>query len=171
MIIVVGSAAVFAFSVILKRRQKRLGVDQQTQFDAPPPYRSLFEPTDEELRETEIQNRQAELQNRIAAEQAEKTSRINAVGDHEKIWAAQTNRQNTVELLRLAADSESAVIFSQTAKSVIQVCLHEQTGILTAKDLADLLDSHLRILPQQERTSGAAFWLKEEIKRLRRESE
>jgi hypothetical protein len=33
------------------------------------------------------------------------------------------------------------------------------------------LDSHLRILPQQERLSGAIFWLKQEIENLRRKSE
>lgn len=49
MIIVVGAAAVLGFSFYLKRRTKRLKGENQKQFAEPPPYRSLFEPTEKEL--------------------------------------------------------------------------------------------------------------------------
>lgn len=174
MVIAVGISAVAGFSIYLKiRRRKSLAAvaANQKQFDNAPPYRSLFEPDDAEIRalereaqvKSEVERREAA--NIIAFEKAE------AVSEFEKVWRECPTKQNTVELLRLAAASESANIFSQTAESVIQVCLNEHTGGLSRADLADLLDSHLRILPQQERFSGAIFWLKQEIENLRRTSE
>lgn len=172
MVIAVGIAAVAGFSIYLKRRNKSLDTAaNRKQFDEPPPYRSLFEPDDAEIRALE-----REAQMRVEAERKEAESVIAvekaaAVREFEKVWRERPTRQNTVELLRLAAMSEDAEIFSQTAESVIQVSLHNQTGRLSKMDLADLLDSHLRILPQQERFSGAMFWLKQEIENLRRKSE
>jgi len=116
---------------------------------------------DEEQKEAE----RKEVESKIVFENAEK------VREFEKIWRGEPTKQKTIEFLRLAAMSESAEIFSQTAGNVIQVLLNEQAGGLSKKDLADLLDSHLRILPQQERLSGAIFWIKREIERLRRKSE
>jgi len=171
MVIVVGIAAVAGFSIYLKRRRKSLDAANQKQFDDAPPYRPLFAPTDEEIhaleREKEIKKaaERKEADRKITFEKAE------AVREFEKIWRGELTKQNTVELLRLAAMSESAEIFSQTAENVIQVCYQGQAGGLSKKDLADLLDSHLRILPQQERLSGAIFWLKQEIENLRGESE
>lgn len=172
MVIVVGATAVVGFSIYLRRRTKSLKSNNQTQFtDAPKGYRSLFEPTDEEIRASE-----REAQMRVEAERKEAEQKVlfekaERVREFEKVWRSEPTRQNTVELLRLASESESAAVFSQTAENVIQVWLHEQAGNLTAKDLADLLDSHFRTLPQQERISGALFWLKQEIERLRRKSE
>jgi len=170
-LIVVSVAAVAGFSIYLKSRKNSLNPTNQKQFaDAPPP-RSLFAPTDEEIRVLEgeeqarLDARQKEAERRIVFERAEK------VREFEKIWRAEPTKQNTVELFRLASESESAEIFSQTAENVIQVLHHEQAGGLSNKDLADLLDSHLRILPQQERFSGALFWIKREIERLRQKSE
>jgi hypothetical protein len=170
-IITVGLLSVLGFSFYFKRRNKSLQTNDQRQFAEPPPYRSLFAPTDEEIRalesreREEIEAKQQEAKRKNSFEKSEK------VREFEKKWRGEPTRQNTIELLRLAAASESAEIFSQTAESLIQVLHHEQTGGLSKKDLADLLDSHLRILPQQERFSGAVFWIKREIERLRRRSE
>ena len=168
MVIVVGIAAVAGFSIYLKRRDKSLDTNNQKQFDEPPQgYRSLFAPTDEEIRASG-----RETQMKIEAERKETESviafdKVKAVREFEKVWRNEPTTQNTIEFLRLASQSESAEIFSQTAESVIQVTHHEQAGRLSKTDLADLLDSHLRILPQQERFSGAIFWLKQEIENLR----
>lgn len=171
MMIAVGVSAVVGFSIYLKRRNKTLESDNRKQFADTPPYRSLFEPDDEEARALE---REAQVQAEAEREEAERRisfEKSEKAREFEKIWRIDPTRQNTIEILRLAAESRSAEIFSQTAESVIQVLQHEQAGGLSKKDLADLLDSHLRILPQQERFSGATFWLKQEIERLRRESE
>jgi len=170
-VIVVGVTAVVGFSIYLKRRHKSLETTNQKQFEEPPQYRSLFVPTDEEIRAFEreeqmkLEAEQREAESKVMFEKAEK------VREFEKIWLGEPNKQNTIELLRFAAESESAEIFSQTVESVIQVWRSEQAGGLSKKDLADLLDSHLRILPQQERLSGTVFWIKREIENLRRKSE
>ncbi len=170
MVIVVGIAAVAGFSFYLKRKSKSLETSNQKQFDEPP-YRPLFAPTDEEIRALEreaqmkVESERKEAKGEIAFEKAK------AVREFENVWRNEPTKQNTIELLRIAAESGDAEIFSQTAKSLIQVTHHERADGLSKKDLADLLDSHLRILPQQERFSGAIFWLKQEIENLRRKSE
>lgn len=174
LVIAVSISAVAGFSIYLTRRTaKSLETRNQRQFDdaPPPPYRSLFEPDDEEIRaleraaRTKIQTERAEVERNILFEKAERAR------ESEKVWRAEPTRQNTIELLRLAAASESAEIFSQTAENVIQVFRSEQAGGLSKQDLADLLDSHFRTLPQQEKSSGAIFRLKREIENLRAETE
>lgn len=171
MVIIAGVSAVAGFSIYLKRKNKFLESNNQKQFDDAPPVRSLFEPSDEEMRAEKREVRikfeveRKEIEQKILLEKAKRAR------DFEQIWRSEPTRQNTIEFLRLAAESESAEVFSQTAENVIQILLHEQAGNMTAEDLADLLDSHFRILPQQERISGALFWLKQEIENLRRKSE
>lgn len=171
MVIVVGATTILGFSVYLKRRPKSLESNNQTIFDDVPQYRSLFAPTDEEIRQSELeessarQAKEAEEARRLAAEKTGK------VQECEKDWRTTPNRRNTVELLRLASESENAETFSKTAESIIKVWRGKRLQDLTGDDLADLLDSHLRTLPQQERTSGAIFWLKQEITKLREKSE
>ena len=169
-VITVGLFSVLGFAFYLKRRNKSLEIKNQKQFDDVPPYRPLFAPTDEEIRALEreqqakLEAEQKEAEHKVLSEKSEKAR------EFEKIWRNEPNKQNTIELLRLAAESESAEVFSQTAENVIQVWHNEQAGGLSKKDLADLLDSHLRILPQQERLSGTLFWIKREIEILRRKS-
>lgn len=172
MVIAVGITAVVGLSIYLKRKNKSLDTNNRRQFDEPPQgFRSLFAPDEAELRAEEnaaqmrVEAERKEAERQSAFERAEKAR------EYEKIWRAEPTRRNAVELLRLAAESESAEIFSRTAENVVRLLPHEQAGGLSKKDLADLLDSHLRILPQQERLSGATFWLKQEIERLRREAE
>lgn len=171
MVIAVGVTAVVGFSLYLKRKNKSLDTNNPRQFGEPPPYRSLFAPDEADVRASEreaqmkVEAEQKEAENAAAFEKSEKSRAF------EKIWRENPTKQNTVELLRLAALSESAEVFSQTAENVIQLSHQAQAGGLSKADLADLLDSHLRILPQQERFSGAIFWLKQEIENLRRKSE
>ena len=170
-IIAVGALSVLGFAFYLKRRKKSLETTNPKQFDEPPQYRSLFAPTDEETRalgreeKAKIEAERQESDRQIKFEKAEK------VREFERVWRGEPTGQNTVELLRLAAQSESAEIFSQTAENVIQVWRNGQAGDLSKENLADLLDSHLRTLPQQERLSGAIFWIKREIGNLRGTSE
>lgn len=170
LVIAVGASAVLGFSFYLKRRTaKSLQTNNQNKLDVP--YRSLFEPDDEDVRAFEPDERsrarieRQEIEREISFECSERAR------EFEKIWRGEPNRRKTVEFLRLAAASESAEIFSRAAENVIRTFKNERTGGLSAKDLADLLDSHFRTLPQQERFSGAVFWLKREIERLRAETE
>ncbi len=171
MLMVVSAAAIGGFSVYLKRRAKSLESDNQKQFAAALPYRSLFEPTGEEIRAFEREE--------IAANQG-KTSenarlltakKLEKVEECRKIWRVSPDKRTTVKLLRLASESEMAQTFSAIAEDIIKVWRENRIVNLTADNLADLLDSHLRTLPQQERTAGALFWLKREIMSLRAGSE
>lgn len=170
-IIVVGALSVLGFAFYLKRRKESLDTTNPKQFDEPPQYRSLFAPTDEETRA--LEREKAAEQTAKAAEEARllKAEKIEAVRDFQKIWANEPNKQNTLELFRLAAAGENAEIFSETAETVIKFRRENKIANLTANDLADLLDSHLRTLPQQGRLSGAIFWVKREIENLRGNSE
>jgi hypothetical protein len=170
-VIALGAAAVVGFSIYLKRKDKSLDTTNQKQFDEPPPYKSLFAPDDAEIRALEREARMKVEAERKEAEEKAAFEKSEKVREFEQVWRGEPTRQNTIELLRVAAESGTAEIFSQTAENVIQLTLHEQAGGLSKEDLADLLDSHLRILPQQERLSGAIFWLKQEIENLRRKSE
>ena len=166
-IIAVGALSVFGFAFYLKRRRKSLAANKPKQFVQSPPSRSLFEPDDEELRAAEKAESVEQAAKKAEAECQSAASKIEAAHDFRQIWANAPNRANTLELFRLAADSANAEIFSETAETVIQFRRAKGIGDLTANDLADLLDSHLATLPQQERTSGALFWLRREITSLR----
>lgn len=169
-VITVALVSVIGFAFYLKRRSRSLNSKDQKQFSDTPP-RSLFEPTGDEpdaskrAEQTKFEAAQKDSERKILLEKSER------VREFEKIWRGEPSKQNTIELFRLAAASESAEIFSQAAENVIQVWRNEQLGGLSKEDLADLLDSHLRILPQQERFSGAIFWIRQEIEILRRNSE
>ena len=175
MVIVVGSTAVLGFSFYLKLRAKSLASHHPKQFDESNPPRSLFAPDAEELRSIELEEEKrsaAKLSaeaRRLEAE--EKARKEENVLEFRERWQAAPDKKATIELLRAAAMSESAGTFSDMAETVIELWRENRIENLTAPDLADLLDSHLRILPQQERLSGAVFWIKREIENLRQKSE
>ena len=170
MVLVVGASAAIGFYV---KRQvvKSLNENNHNQINELPPYRSLFEPTDEEIRALEreeklkLEAKKVEDARQVSAEKIERVHKFHTV------WLSELNTRNTVELFRLAAESESAETFSKVAESVIKVWDDKNLVDLTANDLANLIESHLRILPPQERTSGKLFWLKQEIQSLSTKSE
>ena len=170
MTITVGLSAVVGFSFLHKRRAKSLQTNKQNLIE-PPSYHSLFVPNEAEIRAFERADKlQAEAEktesaNNLLRSKAEQLSEFN------KVWTENPNKKNTIELLFLATQTESAKTFSETVKSVIQVWQTGKLKSLTAADLAQLAESHLWLLPPQERTSGAVFWLKQEIADLRRKSE
>lgn len=171
MLIAASVSAVIGFSVYLKRRANSLKSNNQKQFADSPPFRPLFAPTDEEIRACEREKElKVESEKQVAAQKF-LLEKEEATGEFLKVWFENPTKKKTVELLHLAAQSESAKIFSETAESVIQVFREKRIENLAANDLADLLDSHLGILSQQERASGAVFWLKREVADLRRKSE
>lgn len=167
-ILVVLSAAALLAILAKRRNSKLLEQNPPKNFEAES-FRPLFAPTDDELRAIEREEKalaaakKADEARQVLIEKAEKAT------DFAGEWRLAPTRKGTIELLFLAATSESAEIFSEISENVIQLWRENRIENLTAPDLADLLDSHFRILPQQERTSGALFWLKEEIQALRRE--
>jgi len=156
-------------AIYVRRRNSNLLEQNPPKNLAAESFRPLFEPTEDELRACEREEKaqaaakKAEAARQILVEKAEKVS------EFEKVWSAAPDRKRTIELLFLASESESAKIFSEISENVIKLWRENRIENLTARDLADLLDSHFRLLPQQERTSGALFRLKEEIGKLRGE--
>ena len=112
MVIVVGTAAVVGFYFFLKRRTARiLESHNRKQFTDAPPYRSLFEPDDEEIRAlkaAEIAENSAKDREDARRLATEKTEKIRAC---ENVWRAAPDKRGTVELLRLAAEAGQAEIF------------------------------------------------------------
>jgi hypothetical protein len=171
MIIAVGAVAtVLGLSFYLKRRTHSLAAINRQQFDESPP-RSLFEPDADELRSIERENEKHLLAKIVAQERHLKAEKVENVRLFQEKWQNAPDKKTTAELLSVAARSESAEIFSEISESVIEMWRAGGIENLTAPDLADLLDSHFRFLPQQERTSGAIFWVKREITKLRSRSE
>lgn len=134
-------------------------------------YRPLFAPSDEDVRALEQEKNKQKSEARQEAEKDAVRQRSVLARDFYAVWANAPDRRGAAALLRLAAASESAETFSEISESVLKVWQDEKLEGLTAADMAGLLDSHVRLLPQQEIASGALFWLKQEIAALQNEAE
>lgn len=169
--ILVVISAVVTISVVLKTRKDRNYLTSKitNEIDSPP-FRSLFEPDETEIRALErekkakIEAQKAENSRRDFAQKAEK------LREFQGFWEISLNRRNTAQLLYLAAQTESGKIFSEIAENVIQHWQAKKIEDLPAEQLAQILESHFWLLPNEERTSGVSFWLKQEIAGLRRMS-
>jgi len=166
-LVVISAVALLAISA--KRRNSfPLEQNPPKNFEAEN-FRPLFQPSEDELRAFEreeksnIEAKKAEEERRVLIEKSDKAF------EFEKVWRKLPDRKKTIELLFLACESESSKTFSEISENIIKLWRENRIENLTAQNLAELLDSHFRTLPQQERTSGALFWLKEEIKNLRSE--
>ena len=174
MVIAAGLLIVFGFSFYLRSRQISSSEDQRINLYPPDPelyYRPLFAPGEDEIRALERAGKEAEKEQaretgRQSA-QTEAAEKARAAQDFLAEWRKAPDKKRAGRLLLIAAQSERAEIFSEISKNVIQVWHENKIAGLKAADLADLLDSHFRILPQQELVSGALFWLKQEIATLR----
>jgi len=168
--ILVVFSAVVTIWIFLKTRENRDYLTSQPLKEIEPRSRSLFEPSEEEIRslereesvKTEAQN--AEEMRRILAGKAERLS------EFKEFWKTSPNKRATIQLLALAAQTGSGKIFSDTAENVIQQWQANRIEDLSAEQLAQILDSHFWLLPNEERTPGVSFWLKQEIASLRRSS-
>ncbi|HEY8561771.1 MAG TPA: hypothetical protein VIL74_15450 [Pyrinomonadaceae bacterium] len=167
--ILVVLSAVAALAISFKRRSSNFPEQNPPKNFEAESFRPLFEPTEDELRafaREENALREAKMADEARRVLVEKSE---IVSEFERTWQSAPDRKGAIELLFLASASESAQTFGKAAEKVINLWRENRIENLTARDLADLLDSHFRILPQQERTSGALFWLKEEIQALRGE--
>ena len=132
-------------------------------------YRPLFEPTDEDMRQFE-----ADEKAQLAAKQAYDDRHISEkklvnLENFRQTWRESLNRVTTIELLYRASQTESGVAYSETVRIVMEAWRFGKIFDLTADDLAQLLDSHFWLLPTHERTPGVSFRIQQEIADLRRE--
>ena len=154
--------------LIVKRQDQNLFKENPTQFIDGESLRPLFAPTDEEMRAFENEER-ARLEAKAESERAEAEARQNAaVAEAVELWRRTPDRVSTISLLLAAARSESANVFGKIASEIFKVFNEQGIAGISHSDLAALLDSHFRLLPQQERSAGVLFGVKQEIAELRR---
>lgn len=170
MLLIIAVLAILSAAVLLVsylKRQNENPVDGSRLRDRPPTnLRPLFAPTEQENLAFEHEKRAnvaAETENMRLKDIADREAEINALLS---TWRMTPNRQNSIQLLHLVADNGDAGIFSRTAFEIIRVFRDDKLEGLTGADLAALLDSHYRLLPDKSQASGELFWLREEIMNL-----
>ena len=160
------SAAVLLISYRLWREN---GSAKALNFEDPAPreFHSLFE---EDLKAFELEEKAkavSEIERKVKQTIAYRAA---AVEQCRAAWKTSPNIQNTIELLALAAQYGKADIFSDTANEVIAVFRKHGIAGLSASKLAELLESHYRLLSAEERSSGELFLLKQAVAELAAES-
>ena len=126
--------------------------------------RPLFAADEEEVRLDEPDKSDV-----IGAELADddREKKLAKLEEIQQTWSAYPDKRNTLELLAAAADTGVGEMYAGVAGEVAaRFRKRELTGI-SAEDLADLLETHLWLLPAQERMSGKGFLVKQEIAELR----
>jgi hypothetical protein len=131
-------------------------------------FRPLFEPGTEELRAAEREEQKALEAARQEESKRNFEEKFREFEAARSGWRAGPSRKNTIELLYLASERESGMIYAELTGEIIKVWKNGQIENLSADDLSQLLESHFWLLPAKERTSGVSFSILEEIAGLRR---
>ncbi|MFL6375330.1 MAG: hypothetical protein ACJ73D_11740 [Pyrinomonadaceae bacterium] len=101
---------------------------------------------------------------REIAARADERSKIDAALAE---WRSLGTSSAAADLLAVAAEVGDAQSFARASEEIIQKFKKDGFAMITAIQLADLVESHRLLLPVAERSAGTLFWLKEEIARLR----
>jgi hypothetical protein len=170
MVLTIVIVAILAITLVVFRYAKRptpaMSEKIVNTFEPPPNARPLFTPSDKELRQESAAELSREIALRKSRTSAELSSRVDkAIND----WRSMTDARNAAELLAVAAAGGRHGDFDRAAGEILGVFRKSGIPGLSASDVAALIDSHYRLLPAEERSSGALFWLKEEVARLRSE--
>jgi hypothetical protein len=136
----------------------------------PKNFRGLFQPTEDDIRAFEKAEKEAEQAKTDEMKRLESEEKISKVAEFIQIWNKLPSKRNTLELLYIASQSESAIVYRDAAKSVLESWNNGKIENLSAEDLAQMLESHYWLLPTEQRTSGIQFGLNQEIASLRRKS-
>lgn len=84
-------------------------------------------------------------------------------------WGENPTKRDAVTFLVTASETESASVYSSVVNDVIREWRAGRIDGLSSADLAELIESHLWLLPNEEKMSGAGFVIKQEISMLRSE--
>ena len=83
-------------------------------------------------------------------------------------WEARPARESVPELLRAAALSDDAGLFSRAVADVLAAWEAGRAGGLSAHDLRELFDAEYWLLSSEAKRSGAGFLLKQQLSDVRR---
>jgi hypothetical protein len=157
-------SAAFLFARFARRQTNQI-TDQNTVLPLPPfGARPLFEPSDAEIRLENKAKDAREIAIREDSARAETRAAIDAaLGE----WQNHHSRATAAKLLAITAESGDAGDFARAAEEIVKVYRESGVAGLGDSDMAALLDSHLRLLSGAKAGSGALFWLKQEVARLR----
>lgn len=145
------------------KRRPELPVHRTISTEPPLNARPLFAPTDEELRrETDERAARSIARREYRAKAKAREAIDSALLD----WRAERNARTASQLLHIAATNDLEGAFLRAANEIIEDFRASRFTGPAEGDLAALLDSHLRLLPAEERSSGELFWLKQEISKL-----
>jgi hypothetical protein len=162
------AAAVF---LLISSNRRALGTSEHEPYRITDPQglRPLFAPTDDELRAAEREGEEALRAERLAADEAYREEQEASLRRVLVAWRDTRSRADAAELLERAAMIGDAELFAEVAEEVLKRSGEQGASPLSRVDAAALVDSHMRLLPQEERSSGALFWLREEVTKMRKE--
>ena len=157
--------SVAAMIYFFRRRQPPSLIEKKTSYlPDETGLRPLFAPDQADLERAIRQEKAIAANAEAAPAKSELDAELEAA---RQAWLADPGRKNTARLIKLATDTKRADTFAETANEVLRVHREHRIRGLTDNDVAALLDSHYVLLPASERGSGAIFWIKEEIVKLR----
>ena len=156
------SAAILLFWAS-KRRRPQLPEKRNYSPEPPPNVRPLFAPSEDDLKRD---REQAEAREIAKREYLAKVDARAIVDAYLRNWREDPTRKNAVELLQVAAENGLAGDLARAADEIIDSFRKSGIDGLSASDLAALVNSHISLLSQTERSSGEIFWLKQEVARL-----
>ena len=132
--------------------------------EAPLGARPLFEPSAAELRSEELQNDARDIARREYSERAEARAAIDrAIRE----WGEGATAGTASRLLEVSAVSGLSGDFARAAEEILKVYRESGINQLDDSDMAELIDSHIRLIPASKRDAGELFWLQQEVARLR----
>jgi hypothetical protein len=97
----------------------------------------------------------------------EREKKLAKLEDLRQTWLANPNKRDAANLLLTASECGSAAIYSDVVDEVVRRWNANRLDGVSAAALAVLIESHLRLLPPNERMSGDAYIVKQEISALK----
>lgn len=84
-------------------------------------------------------------------------------------WKASPSRNNTAEMIHIAALSDDAAIYQKAIETAVRFWREGRLGFMSAEELRALIEGEYWLLAASVRSSGAGFVLKWKLAAVRRE--
>ena len=97
----------------------------------------------------------------------EREKKLAKLDDLRQTWLANPNKKDAASLLLMASECGNAAIYSDVVHEIVGEWNMKRLDGMSAATLATIIESHLWLLPQQEKMSGEAYIVKQEISALK----